>query len=523
MSLKHKFIVGTIQKCISNELCSHKFHAIPHQYYAIQKLLIHRLSHDKQKNVNAIRNETKHHIWQQRDSPYYKEYINCQNSDEILNVLTKYEDRSDIIIHYIWAIQRLANLEQFKLCWKIFNDITTTHKYIPLLNTQLYTTMIWLSCHQHMSQPDKIRNDTLRRKKTCDKIFSILAALKTKVNLKVDNDVITTLISSCTKLQQFGRGEGFWKSLHSDKNGIFEDIELNIECYNAMLDLYSKSDQMNEAYDLYESIKINENVQCDNCTFAILINGCHKHGDMQTAEKIFQESQKYFMDKNGNKPTNDVYCALMNGYASRGNVLQCWDLFTEIMESYEQNKNVIGYEPDIMIFSVMLKSLARLNNNEKLRKKRARNVKKFIEISIEDGDKLSVDDCWKMIKYIILKMKELNIKRNVVIYGLLFHLCGDAFGETNCKYNVAEKFYHQMIQDKIEISSLCFHNLLRAGLCHYNVIEQDLEKREKFVKWILTEMKKHNVPISSQTRLTLRHNNIDIVDHRDHTEQSLVI
>lgn len=507
MSHNHKLILSVFGKSTQNQY-----------YYSllrIHKYYIHKLSYDKQKNVNDLHHDSKQHLRKSKSSPYLKEYNDCNSAKQIINLLEKYQDESDIIRHHIWAIQRLAAMKEFKLCWKIFDDFITEPRYLSSLTTQFYNTMIWLSCHQHMSQPDKIRNDRLRRKKTCDKIFSLLGALRTKSNLKIDCDTITAVLSSCTKLQQFGRGEGFWKTIHSNQYESFQDIELNIDCYNVMLNLYSKSDQMNEAYDLYENLKLSNNVPFDHITFSTLISGCHKHGDMITAQKIFDEAKEYFIDKTPNKPSKDVYCALMNGYASRGDVIKCWELFVEILQNYQNNKDIIEYEPDVMPFSVMLKSLARLNNNEKLRKKRNRNVKKFIEISIEDGEKLSIDDCWKMIKYIILKMKELDIKRNIVIYGLLFHLCGDAFGQQNCKYNVAQKFYDQMIDDQIEISSLCFHNFLKVGLCHFNNIEINKEKKEAFIKWILTEMKKHNVPISSQTRLTLRYENVDIIDYRD--------
>ena len=409
--------------------------------------------------------------------------------------------------------------------------------------------MMWVSIQHHLSQPDKIRNDKLRRKKTCDKIFSLLSALKNKVNLQIDCDTITTVISSCCKLQQFGRGEGFWKLVTSTNSDDSDDgmnrigaVELNIDAFNAMLDLYSKSDQMNEAYDLWEGLMTDGNVRCNHLTFAILINGCHKHGDLVSAQKIFDESKEYLKscndsnesetDSNPSTPNKDVYCALMNGYAARGDVLKCWELFTEILMNHQKYINTEEereYAPDLMVFSLVLKSLSRLNNNEKLKKRRDRRNRikalkaghsgKFMEISVNgdveaiDQAKLGVDDCWKMIKYIILKMKEMDIKRNEVIYGLLFHLCGDAFGEENCKWNVAQKFYEQMVSDKVEMSSLCFHNLLKVGLCHYNTVEKDHDGKVEFVKWILTEMKKYNVPVSSQMRVTLRRENIDVVDY----------
>mmetsp|Transcript_48231 Transcript_48231/g.77248 ORF Transcript_48231/g.77248 Transcript_48231/m.77248 type:complete len:85 (+) Transcript_48231:3-257(+) len=62
------------------------------------------------------------------------------------------------------------------------------------------------------------------------------------------------------------------------------------------------------------------------------------------------------------------------------------------------------------------------------------------------------------------------------------------------------------------------HNFLKAGLCHFDVIEQDAEKKEAFITWILTEMKKHNVPVSSQTRRTLTAHKVDIIDHSDYAD-----
>ena len=90
----------------------------------------------------------------------------------------------------------------------------------------------------------------------------------------------------------------------------------------------------------------------------------------------------------------------MNGHASRGNVLQCWSLLVDILKNKE-------CEADILCFSVMLKSLSRMNNDAKFKKKR----KHFLEVSMDESvHGLGVDDLWKMIKFVLMKMKELNRK-----------------------------------------------------------------------------------------------------------------
>merc|ERR1712228_1063668 len=202
----------------------------------------------------------------------------------------------------------------------------------------------------------------------------------------------------------------------------------------------------------------NKNVQCDDISFAILINGFHKHGDIETAQSVFDEAVKQ------NKANKDV-----------------------------------------------LEALSRMNNDKKLKQmKRRKNA--FLDIAMDD-DVLSIVDVWRMIKFILLKMRELDIERNVVIYGLLFHLCGDAFGAQNCKYRVGKSFYNQMIAENVQSSSLCYHNFLKVGLCHFSVLEPDKHKKEEFAQWILSEMKKYKISISSQHRLTLRAHDIEIVDY----------
>eukprot|EP01084_Bolivina_argentea_P222964 377333_1 len=274
----------------------------------VHQSFIHKLSYDKQKNLNSIHHEAKQYTKKQfKSSPYRDEYLACTDRDEILNLVTKYQDSNDIVSHHIWAIQCLAALQEFKLCWNIFEQLSTSQQHLGAITTQLYTTMMWLSCYQHMAQSDKIRNDKLRRKKTCDKIFSLLSALRRNMNLTIDSDTITTVISSCSKLQQFGRGQGFWNKIHQSTDDAFANVTLNIDVYNAMFDLYSKSDQMNEAYDL--SAKAEQYARYDHLTFAILINGAHKHGDMERAHRIFDESKAYLAP---GKPSKDVYCAVMN-------------------------------------------------------------------------------------------------------------------------------------------------------------------------------------------------------------------
>merc|ERR1712228_598987 len=199
----------------------------------------------------------------------------------------------------------------------------------------------------------------------------------------------------------------------------------------------------------------NKNVQCDDISFAILINGFHKHGDIETAQSVFDEAVKQ------NKANKDV-----------------------------------------------LEALSRMNNDKKLKQmKRRKNA--FLDIAM-DNDVLSIVDVWRMIKFILLKMRELDIERNVVIYGLLFHLCGDAFGAQNCKYRVGKSFYNQMIAENVQSSSLCY----------FSVLEPDKHKKEEFAQWILSEMKKYKIPISSQHRLTLRAHDIEIVDYGGMLEQS---
>merc|ERR1712204_109503 len=150
----------------------------------------------------------------------------------------------------------------------------------------------------------------------------------------------------------------------------------------------------------------------------------------------------------------------------------------------------------------MLKSLSRMNNDLKLRKKRNR------WLEMPDGQSkhgLGDEDVWRMIKFVLMKMSELKIERNVVIYGLLFHLTGDAFGAHNCKIKVAKTFYKQMIAEKIESSSLCYLNLLKVGLCHFTMIEKNKQKKEEWAIWVTKDMHKYGIPISSQMRSSLRY------------------
>mmetsp|Transcript_31747 Transcript_31747/g.51374 ORF Transcript_31747/g.51374 Transcript_31747/m.51374 type:complete len:538 (-) Transcript_31747:34-1647(-) len=499
---------------------------------------IHKLSYDKQKNVLSLHNDLKHNIKLHKDRKYFTLYEQCASDTDILSLLEQHQDDPFIIDYYIMAFHRLAVLKRFKSAWTLWTELNTSRQHASMMSVQLYTTMMWLSVQHFLSQPDKLRNDKLRQKKTCDKIFSLLSALRHNSSLQLDSSVVCTVISSCTKLHQYGRGEGFWKSLHADNNGdaALQSLQLSIHCYNVMLDLYSKSDQMSEAYELYEQLRVMQHVECNHITFSTLINGCHKHGDIRTAQQIFDDAKKYFAERGQRAPSLEVYCALMNGYASRGDVMQCWQLLVECLQHFETYKSMSEYRPNVMLFSLMLKSLARLHNNEKLRQKtkRARfgHVRKFLEINGNgDGDgsgkgkgegegdtQLSVQDCWKMIKYVLLKMKELDIARNIVIYGLLFHLCGDAFGAEHCNFKVAKSFYEQMVEEEHEISSLCMHNFLRVGLCHFEMVEKDESQKQAFVEWLLTEMKKHNVPISSQTRETLKFHKIDIIDHKQYSK-----
>ena len=249
---------------------------------SIQSSYIHKVCYDKQANLNELHDESK-----LRHSPYFSEYNNCKSTNDVLHLIKQNEDSDYIISHYISALYRLAMLKEFKLCWTTFSEITTNQKYIPLITTQLYTTMMWISCYQHQTKSDGMRRSKLRQKMTCDKIFSILGAMKNKMHLEMDNDTISTLISSCCKLERYDRAEGFWKFI------LQQNVEINIAVYNAMFDLYSKSDQMNEAYDLYQNLKKNTNVRLDNASFSILINGSHKHGDREMAQKIFDEAVQY--------------------------------------------------------------------------------------------------------------------------------------------------------------------------------------------------------------------------------------
>ena len=413
-------------------------------------------------------------------------FLSLKTSDEVLQKIEDFKQNGKLTCaNFSQAIQSLAFMREFELCWGLFRNVKSynkslkyqaTNKYDTrnfVLDVSGYTTMIWLCVHQRQC-------NELSQQMSIDKVFQLYNDMLNN-DIKSDSYIITAIMSACCKLNEYDKGISFMNDI---KNSNDVNIVFDTSIYNGIINLYvSKSDMINGMIHYEEMIK--NKITCDDVTYATLINGCNKINDIKNAEWLFRQS----LDNN---MTNQyIYGAILNVYANIGDVKQCWNIIIEMINKYTDT-NDIRYKPDSVCFSILLKSIIK-------------NCQKNNETSI------NVQNGWKIIKYCILKMNQLNVNKSHGIYGTLFQLCGGTFGKDNCRFDIALKFYDKMLKSDMIPSEVCYHNLLKCGIYHFKYasnkqnikLKYNIRNISQLIGWIKKEMNIFNVPISRHIRQTI--------------------
>ena len=182
----------------------------------------------------------------------------------------------------------------------------------------------------------------------------------------------------------------------------------------------------------------------------------------------------------------EVFNGICNVYASNGDITSCFDILHSLMDKKLPNNYVSDTDinntlpsPNTFTFNTCLSSLVHC---------------KDLHL---DKDKKNI---WRLVEFILNKMKELNVKRDCSTYSTLFNLCGNLNNpDIKPDLDKAIEFYLELSNTSIMISKNCMYSLLFTGLqfyesCH-NTNDDNKPKRDKyeFIEWWMSEAKDYRI------------------------------
>ena len=441
----------------------------------------------KKKQMTELSNE-----WNpQFQGKYTKKMETCKSSDDIMVALKEIETELGSIpdtVQYVNAIKKAASIKQYSTCFKIFE----TAKELQRVDLSLYGIMIWVCAQQ-------------RSAISLDKGLNLFIEMQEVYSLTPSITIYNQLLALCVKTLEYDKGKYIWKDLrnnyHKNRNQLSlsknkQDLEFatpNISTYNILIDLYIKCDEIHKSVEIYEGLLNGKygDLKPNYVIYTTLITGFGKYKKTETTEKLFDKCMKdcYLNTKEHNETNHKQLIiltqCLLDGYANIGNVDKCVDIINNMIDKKHDKYDWTYYpNPNCQMFTCVLKALTRYKMKEN----------KFIHNEI----KIDYQTCWTIIEWCLQCMDVLNIKPDAVVYGNLFHLCGDLYG--NADLDRALNYYQQMKDNKIKPGELQMFNLLKTGQQYHHHNKSHNEDRKNFVKYILNELQQQEIVPSVQMR-----------------------
>ena len=441
---------------------------------------------NKKKQMTELSNE-----WNpQFQGKYTKKMESCKSSDDILQTLTDIETELGSIpdcLQYVNAIKKSASIREYSTCQKIFE----TAKELQKVDVNLYGIMIWVCSQQRTTQ-------------SLDKGLELFIEMQQVYSLTPSITIYNQLLALCVKMLEYDKGRYIWKDLKNNyhkQNSLGqarnrEKIEFaipNISTYNILMDLYCKSDEMHKAVEIYKGLLDGKygGLKPNYVIYTTLITAFGKYKQIDTAEKLFDKclndcylNTKQHNDDNYKQLLILTQC-LLDGYANIGNVDKCVDIINNMIEKKHDKYDWTHYpNPNCQMFTCVLKALTRYKMKEN----------KFIHDEIQ----INHETCWTIIEWCLQCMNALNIKPDAIVYGNLFHLCGDLYG--NADLDRAMEFYKEMKENNVKPGQLQMFNLLKTGEQYHHHNKSNNDDRANFVKYILTELQHEEIVPSVQMR-----------------------
>ena len=345
--------------------------------------------------------------------------------------------------------------------------------------------------------------------------------------------------------------------------GIMLGLYLDNQCIEQALDLYEVLINTNN-FEIESNLRILNTIIHGLSKNEEYEAAKHLFNTNSKIESFYKNNEKFRENSDNDRYSLlRIICTLINGYADQGRVyeilkiFQCWmqarhsnydtsdissitdailikndECFTNIVQNIDwsylttqdSNVNPDWNDPNIHVFTSILKALTRYPANydqfDNISiNKRANSGKNLhnqdeefcarIMQGIEDDKNtnninskeiMTHDECWQIVDWCLKTMKHFNIKMDSVVYGNLFHLCGQTqFANVDLQSNMqrALNYYKEMKilgqKKQLIIKNLQMYNLLKCGLTYHHLTKSSKTHRINFVKWIVFEMESQKI------------------------------
>lgn len=334
------------------------------------------------------------YFMQQTNEIYFKNsetrnIFNAKSTSQVLGIIENCVTKDNLPNVYNCAIRKLIDLQNFEMCWKLFNQCKQNKDCN--INIEIYNTMIFLCCQQRLP-------------KSLSHGLNLRQQIHENNNLVPTEQTFTNLICLCTNYQALRRAENIWKQFinqisghdtsnqdeganknentnddensgNCDKNGeknkkVFKvptSDKINSETIvNAMINCYVKCGRIGRAMQLFNFLINSNELQPSDYTFAIVIAGWSDfvkqqnkfqrnktlHYESINAENKYNISDKqdlqhkrklqYIKTLKGIDSTFDIFLlslqyncqsnvkilqSYMDCYANIGDIVQCYRIF----------------------------------------------------------------------------------------------------------------------------------------------------------------------------------------------------
>ncbi|ETO28081.1 hypothetical protein RFI_09049 [Reticulomyxa filosa] len=448
-----------------------KFQSAP---YNSRYILTHPF---KQRNIHSEESVDREPTNQQSETTDTSKediFANCDSCAKVLATLR--EKQSSLsetdFVHALKKCRDTTTEKRKKIvqaCLEIYNTAEACNK----ASMSLHTVMIAV-CKRHM-----VINSQLNTKDIAFEIFGNLQQNKDQTGFEPTIAIYTTLLRICIELKDFENGKNLWKYLRQqvknqqerDKNEEKElssssnqegKVRLKMDSFivATALRLFIQSHRYDKATELFKQCKSNKLNEMKDCFDPVLM--------YYTLMSEFAYLQKH-------KRVLELFHEFMTeSYAS---VLAQPDHHVEqVMQfhpTYPFDWSSVP-NPNVLCFTSLLKALI---NTPKLR--------------------VSYADAWDAINWTLLQMQQLNIPLDNVIYGILFHLCGNHFAEPDLPK--ALQFYQQMLAQNLTPSVFELNNLLITGLQYHKFHNSSTAEVVVFIESILQQFRQFNLTPNAYT------------------------
>eukprot|EP01084_Bolivina_argentea_P001863 3450_1 len=364
--------------------------------------------------------------------------LSLKTSDEIWNFITNDRKDKQKPEDISRAIRKCSSLNDYEMCWKLFEFAKS--KFI--IDSNLYQDMFLIL----LNHGSIYKNET--------KILQIYYQLMNEINtfnIAPNCQLITKIFTFLTYYQQYNEAHNIWNELKNSKNELLFNLPLwnsylNTNIKQCLLVREENTIQLTHILKLYDEMYNIYGVKPNDVTFTNIISAIAKlykknkkfenNFDKNMKSKInFVEIGEQLFEQCsyicGHDPFDNVYAAMIDLYGTDGNIEKCMQLLNIVIDKQLNKRNDKYYQC--------------LKGNELLQFKQngwvdtngwnERTLKSCFGSSLKsiiNNQNIDVIKGFELIDYIIndLFIQKCKLKKDVVIYGHLFHCIG-AFGKEN--------------------------------------------------------------------------------------------